>query len=271
MPKEVFNRYEVKYKLDTDTYKSILKLMKDNVEADKYNKDGCFYTISNIYYDTDDNHLIQRSLDKPIYKQKLRLRGYGIPGQGDIVFLEIKKKVNGIVNKRRTSIELFEAYEYLETKIKPEYKSYMNTQVLNEIDYLIHIYDLKPALYLAYDRMAYFDKDDPNLRISFDTNIRSRRENLRLEEGDFGTPLVENNEWLMEVKSGQSIPKWLSDILCDLKIYPSSFSKYGTEYFRYINNAFTLPRKEKGEMKICSNNQSAHLIPEPDQLPQTAQ
>ena len=145
------------------------------MELDEYNKNHPFYTICNIYYDTEDNHLIRHSLSKPKYKEKLRLRGYGVPKQEDKVYLEIKKKVNGLVNKRRTKLVLSEAYEFAETRVKPEYKSYMNRQVLNEIDYILKLYKPVPKLYLAYDRKAFFGINNRDLRVTFDTNIRSRR------------------------------------------------------------------------------------------------
>lgn len=234
MAKEIFSRYEVKYMLNTDQKEILMSALKEYMNVDPYNVGGKFYTISNIYYDTDDNALIQRSLDKPEYKQKLRLRGYGVPNPGDIVFLEIKKKYKGIVNKRRSCLELEEAKKYIETGILPEFKPYMNKQVLNEIDYFTHIYDLKPRLYLAYDRLAFFDKNDAQFRVSFDTNIRTRRNDLTLDAGDYGQQMLREDVWLMEVKINKNLPLWFARLLQDNKIYNSSFSKYGTEYARQI-------------------------------------
>ena len=234
MAKEVFSRYEVKYMLNTEQKESIIKAFREYMREDRYNYGGQYYTISNIYYDTADNTLIQRSLSKPVYKEKLRLRGYGIPKPGDIVFLEIKKKYKGVVNKRRSCIELEEAKRYMETGILPEIKPYMNKQVLQEIDYFTHIYDLQPKLYLAYDRLAFFDKNDPQFRVSFDTNIRTRRYDLTLDAGDYGQNMLTDDTWLMEVKINKNLPLWFARLLQEYKMYKSSFSKYGTEYARMI-------------------------------------
>ena len=187
---EVFNRFEKKFLIDTKTYEEVLKVLNDYMEEDKYNKGGAFYTISNLYFDTDDNALIRTSLSKPKYKEKLRLRAYGVPEPDDKVYLEIKKKVNKLVNKRRTAIGLAEAYDFVRTGQKPEVKEFMNRQVLNELDYLINRNALSPKLYLAYDRRAYFGKDNRDLRISFDMNIRTRRYDLELEKGDYGEQLL---------------------------------------------------------------------------------
>ena len=234
MAKEVFSRYEVKYMLNTDQKETMVAALREYMNEDRYNYGGKFYTISNIYYDTEDNTLIQRSLSKPQYKEKLHLRGYGIPKPGDIVFLEIKKKFKGIVNKRRSCIELEEAKRYMETGQLPDFKPYMNKQVLQEIDYFTHIYDLKPKLYLAYDRLAFFDKNDSQFRVSFDTNIRTRRHDLTLDAGDYGQKMLKDDIWLMEVKINKNLPLWFARLLQENKMYNSSFSKYGTEYARMV-------------------------------------
>jgi SPX domain protein involved in polyphosphate accumulation len=230
MSKDVFNRYENKYLLSCDTYERITSALSEYMELDKYNKLHSFYTISNLYYDTQDNQLIRNSLAKPKYKEKLRLRAYGVPSLEDKVFLEIKKKVNGTVNKRRTKLVLEEAYNFVNIGEKPSIKKYMNSQVLNEIEYFLKVYNLVPKLYLAYDRKAYFGINNSDLRITFDTNIRTRREDLGLELGDHGDKLLNNSTWLMEIKAEKCIPIWLVRVLSEYKVYRSSFSKYGTEY-----------------------------------------
>lgn len=231
---EVFNRYEKKYMLDEVTFKRLLDRISDYMEPDKYNKNGQFYSISNIYYDTDDNRLIRSSIEKPVYKEKLRMRSYGTPDTSDKVFLEIKKKYNGIVNKRRTSIVLEDAYQYMENGTFPKETECLNRQVLKEIDYFKSIYDLKPKVYLSYDRYAFFEKNDGDFRVTFDTNIITRRGDVRLESGSYGNRLLPQNIYLMEIKINGSVPMWFTSCLSDLKIYPVSFSKYGTEYKRYV-------------------------------------
>lgn len=159
---EVFNRYEKKYMLDKERYEAVINKMSSHMEVDAYNKDNKFYMISNIYYDTPDDRLIRASIEKPAYKEKMRVRSYGVPGIDDNVFVEIKKKYNGIVNKRRTGIKLGDAYDYLDGKITAgmleKKNERINRQVLGEIDYFKHFYNLQPKLYLSYERMAYFEK-----------------------------------------------------------------------------------------------------------------
>lgn len=253
---EVFNRSECKFLIDEDVYEALNIKFMQYMEMDDYNKAHDFYTISNIYYDTNDNYLIRNSLSKPQYKEKLRLRSYGVPNVYDKVYLEIKKKFNGFVNKRRSSLKLNEAYEFLSTGEKPELKSYMNKQVINELDYILKLYNVEPKLYLAYDRKAMFDKDNREVRITFDTNIRTRRYDLKLEAGDYGEPLLEKGKWLMEVKVGKNIPLWLSKLLSEYKIYKTSFSKYGKEYEDMLINNKNL----KGEMNKCLAQYSAQYL-----------
>ena len=231
---EVFNRSEIKYLLTDEMYRKIRPILEDYMEVDAFSRNGEFYTICNIYYDTDQNDLIRKSIDKPAYKEKLRLRSYGVVRQGDKVYLEIKKKFSGKVNKRRTSMKLEEAYHYMRTREKPVAKNYMGRQVFREIDYIMNRYPLKPKLYLSYDRNAYFGQEDSGFRVTFDTNILTRREDLGLEMGIYGERLLPQDVWIMEAKAEHALPLWFARMLSEFMIYPASFSKYGKEYQKSV-------------------------------------
>ncbi|MBQ4901372.1 polyphosphate polymerase domain-containing protein [Paenibacillus sp. Marseille-P2973] len=233
---EVFNRYENKYLMDTKAFYNIYNDLMEYMEPDENNKDDKFYTISNLYYDSEHHSLIRTSLAKPKYREKLRIRSYGVPGSEDKVYLELKKKVFGLVNKRRTALKLNEAYEFVRSGQAPAYRKGMNRQVMQEIEYFLSRYELQPMVYLAYDRIALFCKGNRDLRITFDTNIRSRRHDLKLEAGDYGEQLLERGQWLMEVKAEKTIPVWLSRMLSEHQMYRTSFSKYGNEYKKSIRN-----------------------------------
>ena len=233
---EVFNRVEKKDVISEEEYDKFYEEIKEYMDTDKYCKDGQFYSINNIYYDTETDALIRASIEKPVYKEKLRLRSYGVPTLDKKVFLEIKKKYKGVVNKRRTKLLLQQAYDFTEKGIIPTEGDYINHQVVKELDYFIRFYKPMPKLFLAYDRMAMFGKEDNNLRITFDRNIRTRRENLRLEMGDEGEQLLDEGQVLMEIKTPTSFPLWLTEILTRMEIKNNSFSKYGTEYKNYVLN-----------------------------------
>ncbi|MBB6731598.1 polyphosphate polymerase domain-containing protein [Cohnella zeiphila] len=234
---EVFNRYENKYLMDTKAFYAIYNRLMEYMELDAYNKDDKFYSISNLYYDTENHTLVRNSLAKPKYREKLRIRAYGVPAANAKVYLELKKKVFGLVNKRRTALKLHEAYEFVRCGQPPAFREGMNRQVVGEIEYFLSRYELRPMAYLAYDRIAMFCKGNRDLRITFDTNIRSRRHDLKLELGDYGDQLMERGQWLMEVKAEKTIPVWLSKLLSELRMYRTSFSKYGNEYKKSIRNA----------------------------------
>lgn len=235
---EVFNRFEHKYLITQEQLDRLLPIIDKHMAMDKYCLNHSTYTIANLYYDTDDNMLIRKSLERPQYKEKLRLRAYGIPGKDSFVFLEIKKKFKKCVNKRRTTLKLDEAYSFCETGAQPEHKDYMNAQVCNEIEYFIKHYNVVPKVYIAYDRLAYFEAGNPDLRISFDTNIRTRRTDLSLEAGDHGMQLLPDGRWLMEIKTSRAKPLWLCDALTEIGIKRISFSKYGTEYRHMLTEQF---------------------------------
>lgn len=266
---EVFNRCEKKYLLTEKQYILLTERLAEHMNPDAYNVNGQLYKICNIYYDTSDDFLIRNSIEKPVYKEKLRLRSYGNPDVDKNVFLEIKKKHKGIVNKRRTSIRLKDAYEYLDNRLgKSELLSgegnkaqIINEQVLAEIDYFKSFYRLEPKVYISYDRQAFFAKDDNDFRVTFDTNIKTRRDNLRLELEDYGESLLLQGIYLMEVKALGAVPLWFAGLLSEFEIYPVSFSKYGTEYKKNLLKKANIEYKKGEELCLNQSLQVQQIIP----------
>ena len=244
----IFKRVEKKYLLPEKRFEEFMEKLGDRVQLDQYG----LHTICNIYYDTKQNDLIRRSIDKPVYKEKFRVRSYGIPTQQDMVFLEIKKKFKGTVYKRRVEMPLSVAEDYLQHGRYP--KEY-DCQILREIDYMINYYNLAPHLYLAYDRKAYFLTEQPEIRFTMDQHIRSREDNLYLAAGDQGELLFEEDIRLLEIKAPAAVPGWFADIMSQLEVYPSSFSKYGKIYAKE-KGADPMPGALKHliaeEMNACS-------------------
>lgn len=239
---DTFKRYEVKYLLSEKKYRLLRQCLQDKLVVDKFGK----ITICNIYLDTPDHRLIRSSLEKPIYKEKLRLRSYGTPTEGDMVFVELKKKYKGIVYKRREKMELAEAHRYLTENKPPERTS----QIMKEIDWFIKSYPgLLPAMYISYNRIAMNGIEDPQLRVTFDSNILWREEDLELSSGVWGNPLLEEGQRLMEIKIPGAMPLWLSHILDELEIFPVSFSKYGRGY--QIAELLKNKEKTKGDRKYA--------------------
>lgn len=228
MAQSVFNRYEKKYLMPEPVYLELRKRLTPYMQEDEYG----LHTICNIYYDTRDSYLIRRSIEHPVYKEKFRPRSYGIPALDSKVFLEIKKKYRKVVNKRRIQLTLKEAYDYIERGIRPE----QDSQILHEIDFFLQRYPLVKGLYLAYDRIALFGKQDASFRVTFDQNIRSRHVAMGLENGDAGEKLLPEGYYLMESKIMGAAPLWFTEILSDLSIYPVSFSKYGNIYKKEHNS-----------------------------------
>lgn len=221
-----FKRYEKKYFLTPEQYKKFKQMIMPYVTEDEYGR----YTICNIYYDTDDFALIRASIEKPEYKEKLRVRSYGVPGDSDKVFVELKKKFDGVVYKRRVTTKAYLYAPFLKGIAPAEKKD----QISREIDYFQSFYHSVPKAFIAYDREAYRGSEDENLRITFDTNIRYRLDNLDLRSGDYGKPILSDDKILMEIKIPGVCPLFLCHILTLLKLYPVSFSKYGTCYREHI-------------------------------------
>lgn len=226
MAVNVFNRVEKKYLLTEVQYWQMRERLKGYMEADSYG----LHNIRNIYFDTDTDELIRTSIEKPVYKEKFRVRCYGQPTAESDMFLEIKKKYKGVVNKRRMMLRYLEMEDYLERGIKPAVQG----QICEEVDYLLRRCALRPKLYLAYDRIALYGREDADFRITFDQNIRSRRENRMNWEDENTNRLLAEEYRLMEVKLMGAIPLWFVHILTELEIKSRSFSKYGSVYQRQV-------------------------------------
>lgn len=218
-----FQRYELKYLLNPCQKSAILSAIEQHMTGDRYPNS----TICNLYFDTPDFLLIRRSLEKPVYKEKLRMRSYGTAHSDSTVFVELKKKYKSVVYKRRVSMPLPLAERYLFLGRSPENSS----QIIREIDYFRNFYqNLVPAVFLSYERTAFSGIEQPDLRITMDQNILWRREQLSLCSGIYGTPILPPNTTLMEIKTAGAMPLWLVEILSEYEIYKTSFSKYGKAY-----------------------------------------
>ena len=224
--KLTFKRTEKKYMLSEASYEALWQRIGPCMEPDEYPAS----TVCSIYYDTDDYRLIRHSIEGPVYKEKLRLRSYNIPGPEDPVFVELKKKYKGVVYKRRVELPARVAEAWLDRGEKPA----EDGQMIREIDWFLR--SVRPAAkaYLACDRQAWRAIEDPELRITFDRDIRWRETELELCAGDRGEALLAPGELLMEIKTPTAAPLWLAHALSELRIFPVSFSKYGTCYKEHI-------------------------------------
>lgn len=221
-----FMRREIKYLLTCRQKEEIMERISSCMTEDRYSNQ----TITSLYCDSDEDVLIRTSLDKPVYKEKLRLRAYGTPLGDSRVYLEIKKKFKGVVYKRRAKMTYSQAMDYLCGGIIPDFPRYNERQVMAEIDYMVKRFELKPKAAIFYDRRAFFGNNDPELRLTLDGNVRYRLDDLDLTHGTEGIPLIGQPHCVMEIKSAGAIPLWLAEILSDMELYPGSFSKYGSVY-----------------------------------------
>ena len=234
--RDIFKRYELKYLLSIEQYRLIKSGMADYMRGDKYGESD----ICNLYCDTPDFLLIRRSVEKPFYKEKLRIRSYGVAKKGGDVFVEIKKKYDSVVYKRRIATDENTALDMLEGKAEAD------SQIGREIAYFTKLYKgIKPQMFISYRREAFYGKADKDFRITFDKSILWRTDGLSLKKGIYGQPVLDEDKILMEIKTAAAIPLWLTEILSKNRIYKTSFSKYGTAYSLMLKN------KKQGEQKIA--------------------
>lgn len=221
---ESFERIEKKYVLNNEQYNYINKNIQPYVNKDEFYQ----YKINSLYYDTDSYELIRRSIEKPDYKEKLRIRCYNKPDEK--VYIEFKKKYNKVVYKRRTKVNYHDALNDIQTC------EYADKQIGNEIKYALAYYDsLKPAIFVSCERQSYKGKLDDSLRITFDDNLKYRMNNLSLNNSKDDKQIAK--KIIMEIKVNEAFPLWLSKILDEAKAYPQGFSKVGTAYLNELKGA----------------------------------
>lgn len=228
----VFKRYELKYRLTVGQYRAVRAEIDKRLSPDAFGET----TIQSLYYDTADNRLVRASLEKPMYKEKLRLRCYGLNDSDKDVYLEMKRKYDGIVYKRRISCKEQEVNKLFAGK-------YPDSQIGKELGYFLDFYgELLPKILILYDRAAFLDTEG-DLRVTFDRNIRYRTAGLDFQTSLKGEKLLPEDTVLMELKCGMSLPLWLCNLLCRENIQKQSFSKYGTAYEREYRKAINSRRE----------------------------
>ena len=216
-----FKRNEVKYIVNADQKRALLKAIGEKIYPDDYAR----YTICNLYCDTPDSRLIRKSIEKPAYKEKMRIRSYGQAKATDPVFVELKKKYQGIVYKRRMTMLEQDSWSYFNQQHAQP------SQIEKEMIYFLQYYKtIQPMMYIAYDREAYSGKTDEGLRITFDDHIFWRTSDLNLRSEVYGQSLLEEGDSVLEIKVSNAMPLWLTTALSENKIYKTSFSKYGKAY-----------------------------------------
>ena len=223
----IFKRYEIKYLLDMPQKQRLLQAMAPYMALDKYGRT----TIRNIYFDTDTYRLVRHSIEKPVYKEKLRIRSYRQATADSPVFVELKKKYKGVVYKRRVAMPEKQAMDWIRGGAHPG----QETQITREIDYFLRYYEtLHPAVFLSYEREAFYCRQGGDFRVTLDENILCRRQDLSLESEPGGTPILPEGMALLEIKTSGGLPGWMTAFLSRERLFKTSFSKYGTAYEKMI-------------------------------------
>lgn len=230
-----FKRYEKKYLITKETYDKILPTLLEYMDYDPFCLNGNEYRIYSIYYDTINHDVIGDNSAGKEYKEKMRIRSYyDKKDPEDTVFMEIKKKSQGVGNKRRIKLKIKEIEPFVNEGILPDTgDDYLSSQVAKELQYYLKTNKVAPALYVQYDRFAFFGKEDKNFRMTFDNNVHVRRHDFVFGERDDDEFLLPPNEiFIMEVKILGAMPMWLATLLSENELYSHGFSKYGVKYKR---------------------------------------
>ncbi|MEA4833276.1 hypothetical protein SDC9_104632 [bioreactor metagenome] len=233
-----FVRREYKYLINRSKYETILPYIQTFARPDDYCTSSDGYFVANIYYDTPGNNIIRHSVSDPYFKEKLRMRFYSQPKSiDDPVFVEMKKKLNGIVSKRRITLPLGEAESFLTGVMPKPRDDYLFNQISKELMQFILVNDVRPSVRIDYKRIAFFSCDNPDVRITFDYDITSCRDDPSPVRESGGIPLISDDEMLMEIKFSNSVPIGLARLLSEAHIYRNGYSKYGNEYKRFVSGS----------------------------------
>lgn len=243
-----FRRYECKFLITKSQMDQLLEKLQDLVYKDPYCEKKSSYCIANIFYDTPNKDIIRQATSKPKFKEKFRIRCY----EEDVkktspVFVEIKRKMNQVVTKRRIALSLEELDPFLNGQMVTNKNEYLDLQIAKELQYFIKTHDLKPSYYLRYDRIAYYLKEQPSIRITFDFNVIVRDYFLNFTDSTSGKKLLPDDIYILEIKNNGAIPLWLCHILSEIKIYKTSFSKVGRYYQNNSKELIQYVQKFNGE------------------------
>ncbi len=225
-----FERIEKKFRMNKEQYLAMLPVLESNMEPDSHGES----TVCSIYYDTPDFLLIRRSMERPLFKEKLRLRSYGFPGEEDAVFVEIKRKLNGVGYKRRAELSFADAKSLL----SGETPHCREKQICSEISELAQRYALHPAALIACRRSAYYAKEDAGLRVTLDRDLSYALEGLEHPKCCETKPVItDDRPYVLEIKAMNGIPSWLGQAMSALGIYQAPFSKIGCCFENHITAA----------------------------------
>ena len=231
----VMKRREFKFILTEEQLSFFKQSLVGHMDVDQYGKT----TILSLYYDTPDFRLVRASIEKPSYKEKIRLRSYGLNNSHKQVFLELKRKNKGVVYKRRIALSEEEAASFFKGENCLE-----ENQIGKEITYFRDYYKkLVPQIMILYDRTAYFDNTD--LRLTIDENPRYRTYGLDMSSSTSGMLLLPHGSAILEIKAQEEIPLWLVQILSEGKIYKTTFSKVGEAYKQIKQRQIVLNNLER--------------------------
>lgn len=234
----IFARTEKKYVINRTHMKKLLPKLSEYMKSDLYGKTH----ITSLYLDTPTFYLMRQSIEKPSYKEKYRIRWYGEANCNHQVFFEVKKKLKGVVYKRRVPMSYEEAMRYTMQRIAPrlsenlsDEQRWESKQIIREFNYAFEIYEnLGPSLLVSYDRTALVDINNEDVRITFDTNINWAPGTFPTEGIVGSQQILSSDQIIMEVKCNKAMPLWLTNILDMCEIHPRSFSKSGTAYKAFM-------------------------------------
>lgn len=224
-----FNRFELKYVLSLNAAEGFRRELLAFLQPDAHGDAGGSYAVASLYYDSPDYRCYWEKLEGLRFRRKLRIRHYETPAAltpDTPVFVEIKQRINRVTQKRRVLLPYGDARRLCDARELAEYPP-RDQRVVDEIYAMLWEYDLRPTSVVSYARRAYIGTEyDVGLRVTFDTNLRCRAQDLQLHDQQVGRLMTSPDQVVMEVKVNERIPYWLTELIARHNFRLTRISKY---------------------------------------------
>lgn len=243
-----FNRYELKYVISTEIRDKLLAALTDHMGPDTEGSPTGSYEVNSLYHDTWDLACYRSKIDGINFRRKLRIRRYGALEDGAVdppVMVEIKQRINRTTQKRRLALPLHQAYILCEGQLEPRFEHPTDQRTAEEILYLVGTLQLNPTCLIRYRRRAFVGSVyEAGLRITFDEDLRVASPSHGLGPGAPTHFFLPRDRVILEVKSNDVVPLWVSRLFAAHAVKIARYSKYcaGLAHLRRLTPGADLPQ-----------------------------
>jgi len=225
-------RYEFKYLITEDQADYIREVVRTFADADAYGDNGV-YDVTSLYYDTWDWRLALQTVEGIRNRYKMRIRTYGFTDDMP-VFVEIKGRVGTSICKSRALIPR-EHWSLLSLNQPPPPEGFTALKESHQSDYdsfrnLMDVLDLRPRLWVSYQREAYGSRYGDGARLTFDRHLKVQAPDLDRPDVpvdcEYQMVNLDGPQTILELKFNNAFPSWMRTIVNQCELRRTACSKY---------------------------------------------